>query len=88
MIALIVKILDIVEALLNHFVQVSLHFTEQADHEWNGTIISLVTPKGERLVGALATIIDNAMIMVAQLSVMFPLPSSLTYNTIDAGAGL
>jgi len=80
MLYLIVKILDIVEYLLEHFVNISVTMTEDLEHQWSGTILSQMTEKGDRLLGSLSTIIDNSMIMIAQLSTMFPAALPV-YNT-------
>jgi len=85
MIALIVKLLDIVEGLLEHFVAVNMHFTQDVDNQWAGYYFSNITPKGDRLIGSLSTIIDNVLIMIAQLSVQFPLPSSVPYISTAVG---
>ncbi len=85
MLYLIVKILDIVEPLLEHFVSIQVYMLGDIDGEWTGTIISGLTPKGERLVGSLSTLIDNTMVMLAQLSTMFPGINDYWYNTSTLG---
>ena len=85
MLYLIVKILAIVESLLEHFVSINVFMLGDVDGEWTGTIISAITPKGDRLIGALSTLLDNSMVMLAQLSTMFPAVNNYWYNTTIVG---
>ena len=86
MLYLIVKILSLVESLMEHFVAIQVQVNGDVDGEWTGTIISDVTPKGERIIGALSTLIDNSLVMLAQLSTMFPsAQNNGWYNTTVTG---
>ena len=72
MISLIVKLIDLTEALLDHFVDVSpTAFQQLTDYEWIGDPYSLLTPKGNETVGALATVIHMGSMFLAQIMLLF-----------------
>jgi len=75
MIVLIVKLLDLVEALLDHFVDTTgTMFWMNADNQWQGNIVSIVTEKGNATVGALSTVIHIGLIFLAQLMLLLAYP--------------
>jgi hypothetical protein len=85
MISLIVKLLDLTEALLDHFVDVSPTLMQQlTDYEWIGDPYSLVTPKGNETIGALATVIHQGAMFLAQVMLLF---NAEFYDTSVAVSG-
>jgi len=90
MLLLIVKLIDLVEALLDHFVNVTgtMFWTtnmSEGGYQWQGNIYSLVTPKGNETVGALATVIHIGSIFLAQLMLLLVAPF---YDTTQYFAGV
>ena len=84
MMFLILKLMDLVEALLAHFVNVyGSWFAMTSDYQWVGDISSVLTPKGNETVGALSTVIHLGSIFLAQLMNIMVYPF---YNTAG-GAG-
>jgi hypothetical protein len=78
MISLIVKLLDLANALLNHFVrnedgtgELDVFFWQSTDYQWQGDIASVLTPKGNETFGALATVIHMGSMFLAQLMLLF-----------------
>lgn len=86
MLALIVKALAIVENLLEHWIVPNILINSDGNNEWFGYAYANMTYKGERLVGSLSTLIDNGLIMLAQLSVMFPMAENIAYTGMPAAA--
>ena len=71
MLSIIIKLIDILEALLDHFVDVAPStFQQLTDYEWIGAPYSLVTPKGNETLGALATVIHQGSMFLAQLMLL------------------
>jgi hypothetical protein len=76
MMLLIVRLLDLVNALLDHFVNgqygevedyTVAMFWQSTDYQWQGDIASVLTPKGNETFGALATIIHQSTMFLAML---------------------
>ena len=84
MVYLLVKALSLVEQLLEHWVTPNIWFVRDADNEWFGYAYANMTLKGERLIGSISTLIDNGLIMLAQLSVMFPAANNVFYTGMPA----
>jgi len=75
MVLLIVKILGLAEALLDHFVYVTgTMFWQNADNQWQGNVVSILTEKGNETVGALSTVIHIGSIFLAQLMLLLVFP--------------
>jgi hypothetical protein len=80
MMLLIVRLLDLVNALLDHFVNgqygevedyTVAMFWQSTDYQWQGDIASVLTPKGNETFGALATVIHMGSMFLAQLMLLF-----------------
>ena len=84
MLMLLVKALALVENLLEHWVVPNILIYSDGDNEWFGYAYANMTFKGERLIGSLSTLIDNGLIMLAQLSVMFPIANGVPYTGMPA----
>ena len=81
MVFLVLKLMDLVEALLNHFVDVyDTALYQAADGEWYGTPSSVLTEKGNETVGAVASIVHLGSIMLAQLMVVLVYPFYVATN--------
>ena len=79
---LILKLWTMLEVLLDYFVSVQVQFTKQADGQWNLAYLSAgMTPKGNAVLGAVATIIHNGLDFVAQFTTLFPAPAGVWLNT-------
>jgi len=75
MLLAIIKLLDLVNALLDHFVDTTgTVFWMNTDYEWQANIVSHITPKGNQTVAALATVIHMGTIFLAQLMLLLAYP--------------
>jgi len=84
MLMLLVKALALVENLLEHWVVPNILIVSDGNNEWFGYAYANMTFKGERLIGSISTLIDNGLIMLAQLSVMFPIANGVAYTGMPA----
>ena len=81
MVYLVLKCMDLLEALMNHFVNVyGTTLTQAADGEWYGSASSILTEKGNETVGALASVIHLGSILLAQLMVVLVNPFYVATN--------
>ncbi|KPJ52960.1 MAG: hypothetical protein AMJ37_02065 [Dehalococcoidia bacterium DG_18] len=72
MLYLIVKLLNLVEALLDHFVNTAyVDFAMTSDYQWIANVSAFKTDKGEETVGAVSTVIHLGSVFLAQLMQMF-----------------
>ena len=85
--------MDLTNVLLNHFVYESvdpvadwaeLDFWMSTDYQWQGNIVSVLTPKGNETVGALSTVIHMGSMFLAQLMLLF---NAEFYNTAVSVSG-
>jgi len=75
MLVLLVRLLDLVNALLDHFVFTEgLMFWQNDDYQWQGNVVSILTEKGNQTVGALSTVIHVGSIFLAQLMLLLVFP--------------
>ena len=75
MMLLIVKLLDLVEDLLDHFVNVQgTMFWQNDTMQIQGSVSSTLTPKGNETVGALSTVVHIGSIFLAQLMLLLVYP--------------
>lgn len=83
---LILKLLDLFEALLDYFVDVAVMFTRNAtDGQWEIVWIeSEPTEKGTAVLQAVVTIIHNGLDFVAQFMTLFPAQADVWYNSVPA----
>jgi hypothetical protein len=80
---LLLKLLDLFEALLDYFVQVSVMFTKADDGQWELVYLSsLPTAKGWDVLDAVVTIIHNGLDFVAQFVVLLPAADGVWNNSI------
>lgn len=78
---LIIQALILVQEVMGMLVNVSYHFNRAADTQWNlQSLTYSVTPKGESVISALATIIHMGLDFVAQFTLLLPAVSSVTYT--------
>lgn len=73
MILLIIKIMDLVNGLVDRFVDVGGYFWKGADGQWVGNTYSDVTAKGNDVIDSLASIIHYGLDFVAQFMSLLPL---------------
>lgn len=75
MMLLMVKLFDLIEALLDHFVNVQGTMFWQNDvDQWQGSIASTLTEKGNETVGALSTVVHIGSVFLAQLMLFLVYP--------------
>ena len=80
---LLLKLLDLFEAFLDYFVQVSVAFTKGDDGQWGlFHLDSLPTAKGWDVLDAVVTIVHNGLDFVAQFVVLLPAQDSFWNNSI------
>ena len=97
MISLIVKLMDLTNALLNHFVYPIADLDwdgvpetpwgglqQLTDYEWIGDFNPVLTNKGNETVGALSTVIHMGSMFLAQLMLLF---NAEFYNTAVSVSG-
>jgi len=88
MVLLIVKILDLVEGLLDHFVYVTgTMFWQNDDLQWQGNVVSVVSEKGNETIGALSTVIHIGSIFLAQLMLLLVYPFYNVTQYVSSGPG-
>ena len=86
MLLLVLKIIDLLEALLDYFVYVSVDVTAPSiasDYQWEVDAISIPTPKGWAVLDSVATIIHNGLDFVAQFTALLPLAAGNTNNAMS-----
>ena len=84
MLALVVKLIDLVEALLDHFVNVTgTYWVMGSDYQWRADLNSDISHKGNETVGAVSTVIHLGSIFLAQLMNLLVFP---WYNTIGGAS--
>ena len=72
MLYLVVKLLDLVEVLLDHFVNVTgTYWVMGSDYQWRMDLNSDLTHKGNETVGAVSTVIHLGSVFLAQLMLLF-----------------
>ena len=78
----VLSLLDVFEALLDYFVQVSVVFTKGTDGQWNlAYLYSAPTDKGWDVLDALVTIIHNGVDFVAQFTTLLPAQDAVWNNS-------
>jgi len=85
MLLLVAKLLDLANALLDHFVDTTgLMFGMNTDYQWQGNIVSRITEEGNETLGALSTLIHVGSIFLAPLMLLlvYPFYNITNYDSI------
>jgi len=78
------RLLDLVNALLDHFVYTTgLMFWQNDDYQIQGNVVSILTEKGNETVGALSTVIHVGSIFLAQLMLLLVYPFNNVTNYVS-----
>lgn len=78
---MLLKLLDLFEALLDYFVTIAVQFDKQADGQWAlSHIHSEPTAKGVAVLDAVATIIHQGLDFVAQFTTLLPAADGVMYT--------
>ena len=78
---IVLKVIALTDSLLSYFVGVSFSFDKLSDGQWAmATLNATVTPKGNAVLGDVATIIHNGLDFLAQFMTLLPAQAGVTYN--------
>ncbi len=80
MLLLIIKIIDLLEGLLDFFIYAQLDITKADDGQWVVDVISTPTAKGWAVLADVATIVHYGLDFVAQFTALLPLAEG-TWNS-------